>query len=100
MNPPPYFTYKNDDFMGDLLVRKSSTLLAAAGVSFIVISRPMLHLQECDITLDKWHKLHVSHHHILLGLVWDTRLMIGRTVNEYHAEVLAGFQVRSHICNH
>ena len=66
------------------------TLSAAVKASFTVMERPMIQLRECDVALDKWGKLHVSHRQILLGLVFDTntRLTSVGTVAEYHAVVL------------
>ena len=86
--PTPHNIYVDENLLCDLRLRLRQALASAIEASFDVMGRPLLHIRQCAIALDKWTKLVVAHRLVLLGLVFDTRTMTVGITDEYRAEVL------------
>ena len=61
--------------MADIKRRMSQTLAAAVEAIFVTMGLPNLALRSCAVALDKWLLLEVNAIQILLGLLWNTRVM-------------------------
>ena len=55
---------------------------------FTIMGRPLIHMRQCAVVLDKWCLLFISHHQKLIGLIFDTRKMTVGTPDDFRQEVL------------
>ena len=53
-----------------------------------VMGVTMTHLRPCDVALDKWLNLIVSHNLIMLGLVFNTQTVTLGITDKYRQDVL------------
>jgi hypothetical protein len=71
-----------DDILGAFGFKESTKNLLAAIIEsiFLVCGKPDISVQECPLSLKKWHKLIVGPRQIILGLVVDTnKITVGIT---------------------
>ena len=86
--PTPHKIYVDDNLIADIRRRMLFALAAAIESIFTNIGRPLIHMRQCAVALDKWCLLFISHRQKLIGLIFDTRKMTVGTPDDFRQEVL------------
>ena len=91
LKPTPHHLYVDDDLLADTIPRMRYSLAAGIEAIFDILGWPATWLRQCALSMEKWCGLCITYNVILLGFVFDTRLLTIGISDDYRAEVLKLF---------